>query len=69
MPLPVHTDAAALTAKIGCTICGGSVVASWVAENSELLVGVSGLIGIAVAVGGFALQLWQAYKKENRGPR
>ena len=64
MAISAHTDVAALTAKAGCAICGGSVVASWVAENSDFLVGVSGLIGILVAIGGFSLQLWQAWKKE-----
>lgn len=63
---PAQMDAAAATTKLGCTICGGSVIASWVAENHDLLVGVSALVGISVAVGGFALQVLQAWKKERR---
>jgi hypothetical protein len=54
-----------ITTKTGCAICGGSVVASWVAENNELIIGVSGIVGIVVAVVG----LWFQYRRDRRETR
>lgn len=50
--------------KLGCTICGGSFIASKVAENHDLLVGGSAIVGAVVAVVGLYLQ-W----RQGRGPK
>ena len=60
-----HTDAiaAAATKFTGCAICGGSAVANFVAENHDFIVGLSGIVGMIIAVAGFAWQVWIGRRK------